>query len=255
MKKIISIILASVLVVSLVACGGSKSDNGKSTAAPSADAATTAEVTPEATPDPQELIKESLVSEDWRQLFSESTYTFSEEGTVFGSFAGSGKYEIKNNVVFITMTTQNGDSTYAFSFVTEDGSAKLIEDDNNRIFTPISNYDTVLAATKEKMAETAQELDWVSMVAEMDANEFIAREKYEGNIYKITGDAHDINETYCKFWNLKPTSTISSPDIYLTLSKEDLRKLESNTHHTFIICLYRMSSKYSMSGRGFLADE
>lgn len=126
MKKLIAIVLIFVLCLSLCACGASKSQDDNIQDANS-----------------QDMYKEALMNEVWKDVFTGYTCEFYENGTGKNTVGRSFTWEIKDSQLFIVY-----ENTYTYSFITENDILRFASIDGSELYVAESNYEEVCATVE-----------------------------------------------------------------------------------------------------------
>ncbi|MEE1012083.1 MAG: hypothetical protein U0L11_08655 [Acutalibacteraceae bacterium] len=77
-----------------------------------------------------------------------------------------------------------------------------------------------------EQADTAPVFSMVAYAQMFENNEVRAKEKYEGKVFKFTGEVYEVNERYCFVNGIKYMQVF--------LEKEDLLKLNKGQEYTFV---------------------
>lgn len=83
------------------------------------------------------------------------------------------------------------------------------------------------AMTKEEMLECAKDFDFSKFTASAKENKINAEETYVGNIYKISGFVHTIDNSSCTLRTLSSYGDLTGY-IYVPLSRDELKTLKVN---------------------------
>lgn len=129
MKKLISLLLVFVMLLSLCACGGTAGTEVPPT-----------EETTEATKSPDELLREALVGQ-WQNVNDGDIYNFQADGTgTHGDMSIT--YRVENETVYVVEGTASL-AEKVFTLDTASDVAKLIPEDRSTYFVAPENYETI----------------------------------------------------------------------------------------------------------------
>ena len=138
MKKLITLLMAATMALSLCACSGTNAETNKVNID----------------------IKTTLITEEWKDVFGiYDTMTFNEDGT--------GKYILNNSEVDINWTVKENclvieDSSYGgempFDVIVENDTVKLVKQSGGAIYVPIDEYEAVRATTNILVDEVSVEI-------------------------------------------------------------------------------------------------
>ena len=129
MKKLFSLLLVFVMLLSLCACGGTE-----------APAIEEEETTEEPTLSPDEILQEALVGQ-WQNIYDGDIYTFNADGTgTHGEISIT--YRVENETIYIVEGVASLDEE-VFTLDTAADVAKLIPEDRHTYFVSPENYETI----------------------------------------------------------------------------------------------------------------
>lgn len=229
MKKVISLILALVMCLSLCACGG-----GTGTS--------------------EELF---LTKNEWKDIGdTECIFTFKKDGT--GTFSGkSTTWNLSENKLSVSYQGSTKTMTLEFDII-ENGTAKvLIECPNDiigaRILVDSNNYESECKNTKDYLLSQAEVLDWEKTYNEILANSARASKEHSGKIVKWTAKVFDIFDDFCIMSDRESRYTPVNP-IHVHMCEDELIKFDMFDEITVVGILELSDNNYKITGAFVLED-
>ncbi len=223
MKKVLSLLLAFVMCLSMCACGGEVDQ----TETPN---------TPVETPEkpekaPAMSFEDLIVSDKWVDAYAsgnEVVYTFSEDGSATIRERTKGTWSIENDEVIFDY--EDTDDTLVFSIVEKD-SIMLLER-GNKCYSRTSDLETVRPILRSEREKNAPTLDYNEYLKANSENALKAKEEYNGQVFKYTGIVVGIEDSSCKIGSSNSAGTVV--EMTVSLSKSELMELSKGDIITFV---------------------
>lgn len=238
MKKVLVLLLALVMIVSLCACGG-------------------------------DSVTGTLTSTEWKAVLAygggPDTLSVEKDGTGSLSYSKDGYSEpitwsAQDNEISIKWETTKARGgnilrTYVFNLVEVNDSYRLVVSDAEEAsrkhwtFVPKDKYESETEAIKAERTKEAKEINWSAAWSIYYDNEAKANETYVGKLWKRSGMVQEINAGYCR---------IGIPGVVGTkvyMSDEDLTSIDPGDVITFVGVLGYFGDFGGMFYNAFIVQE
>jgi len=137
MKKILALVIATIMCFSLVACGEKATEESSGTTNQTTNETTEKDIT-----NADDEAEVSYLYQEWKSLESESTFEFSNNGkvTVDDSVECDYNYDATNSNIIM----KYGNSEIVISVIDVNGTYKLVPNTNNENYVSTNDYEKII---------------------------------------------------------------------------------------------------------------